>query len=91
MVETPFKRIEIRDDSYFTNLVWYIHFNPQKHQFVRDFREYPHSSYHAHLSAKPTQLHRDKVIEWFGDTNSYQNFHEHTPNIAGFEKVLIEM
>ena len=27
-------------------LVLYIHQNPQKHEFVKDFREWPYSSYH---------------------------------------------
>ncbi len=50
LIETPFKRIEVKNETYLTNLIWYIHNNPQKHGFVNDFRDYPHSSYQAHLS-----------------------------------------
>ena len=33
--------------------------------FVKDFREWPYSSYHALLSDKPTHLQREQVLEWF--------------------------
>jgi hypothetical protein len=28
------------------------------------------------LSGKPTKLHRDDVMEWFGDKQSYVELHE---------------
>jgi putative transposase len=72
LFETPFKRILVEDDVYFTRLIWYIHFNPQKHGFVKDFREYPYSSYHSHLSNKPTKLARDLLL-WRRMQNFYDN------------------
>jgi hypothetical protein len=59
--------------------VRYIHFNPQKHGFVGDFREYPYSSYQAMLSDKATRLKRDVVLEWFGDRAAFIGFHEDLP------------
>jgi len=52
-------------------LVHYIHFNPQKHGFVADFREWPYSSYHTLLSSKPTRLKRDQVLDWFGGSAKF--------------------
>lgn len=75
LVETPFKRIEVTDNHYFTHLIWYIHFNPQKHGFVKDFREYPHSSYKTHLVEGNTKLNREEVISWFGNKKEYSDFH----------------
>jgi REP element-mobilizing transposase RayT len=75
LFETPFKRIAVEDSSYFTRLVWYIHSNPQKHGFVENFRDYPHSSYHSFLVDKPTRLAKHQVMEWFGNTNSFTQFH----------------
>ena len=49
LFESPFRRIEINSDTYFSALVWYIHHNPQKHGFVKNFRDYSHSSYRSHL------------------------------------------
>lgn len=41
LFEEHFGRIEVDSDSYFTSLIFYIHFNPQKHGFVSDFRTWP--------------------------------------------------
>ena len=62
LFQRPFSRIEVTSDAYFSRLVIYIHQNPQKHGFVSDFRDWPHSSYHTFLSAKPTHLKRDDVV-----------------------------
>lgn len=73
--ETPFKRIEVKNDIYFTTLVSYIHQNPQKHGIIEDFREYQHSSYQTHLFQKPTKLSREEVLAWFGNEKMYVDFH----------------
>ena len=57
-------------------LVHYIHWNPQKHGFVDDFREYPYSSYAALLSERPTWLKRDIVLEWFNGPSGLAGFHQ---------------
>lgn len=67
LFEERFRRIEVTSERYFTNLVFYIHFNPQKHGFVNDFRAWPWSSYGALCSAASTRLRRDNVLAWFGD------------------------
>lgn len=75
LFEEPFRRIHVDSDAYFTFMIHYIHFNSQKHGFVDDFRDYPHSSYHSHLSAKTTQLNRNEVLNWFGNRHEYEKFH----------------
>ena len=45
LFQEHFARIEVTPDAYFTNLIFYIHHNPQKHGFVKDFREWPCSSW----------------------------------------------
>lgn len=90
LFETPFKRIEVTSDLYLTRLIWYIHHNPQKHGFVSDFREYPHSSYHAHLSNKNTKLKRNEVIEWFGGMFLFENFHTEKQNELDISHFVIE-
>ena len=77
LFESPFKRITISDDSYFSRLISYIHQNPQKHGIVKDFKDYPYSSYWSHLSSsKKSKLERDYVLDWFGGDQSYQDFHK---------------
>ena len=56
-------------------LVHYIHFNPQEHGFVADFREYPYSSYRAFVSDKPTKLRRSQVLDWFGGRAAFDAIH----------------
>ncbi|MEI7977799.1 MAG: hypothetical protein WCI53_03055 [Bacteroidota bacterium] len=74
LFETPFKRKVVNSDTYFTQLIWYIHFNPQKHGFVSDFKDYPYSSYHSNSSTKLSKFANDQVIDWFGNENNYINF-----------------
>ncbi|MFA9212654.1 MAG: transposase [Candidatus Methylacidiphilales bacterium] len=82
--EEPFHRICVDNEVYFSRLVWYIHYNPQKHGFVSYFRDYPYSSSHSHLVNSPTKLERNEVINWFGSKEAYQNFH----GITNFENEI---
>ena len=90
LFETPFRRILVDSDSYFSRMVYYIHANPQKHGFLKDFRDYPYSSYHSHLSQKPTKLERDSVLSWFGDKESYTVFHGSSQDLSAIEDLMIE-
>ncbi|MEA5459064.1 hypothetical protein VB796_08450 [Arcicella sp. LKC2W] len=90
LFEEPFRRILVNNDAYFTELIYYIHHNPQKHGFVNDFRAYPHSSYHAHLSKALTKLKRDEVLQWFGNKSEFERFHIGNPEIDNFDKFIIE-
>ncbi|HBF89311.1 MAG TPA: hypothetical protein DDX39_11780 [Bacteroidales bacterium] len=76
LFENPFKRIEIYTNEYFTNLVFYIHANPQLHGYVNDFRAYKWSSYNSILSDKPSNLQRQAVIEWFDNKENFIFFHK---------------
>ncbi len=76
LFEKPFKRIEVTSDDYFTNLIFYIHFNPQKHGFVNDFREWPWSSFEAMLNQAPSKIQREQVLSWFGDAARFKAFHQ---------------
>lgn len=76
LFEEPYRRIEVKSDAYFSQLIAYIHQNPQLHGFVNDFRDYPHSSYHGLLETKTSKLKREEVLEWFGNAKLYVDFHE---------------
>lgn len=90
LLEEPFRRVRVVDEDYFTQLIYYIHRNPQKHGFVKDFKDYPYSSYHSHLSAKPTLLERKEVIDWFGSAEKYVLFHEDEKRLGGEKSFGIE-
>ncbi|MDX9952717.1 MAG: hypothetical protein RBT75_01400 [Anaerolineae bacterium] len=71
LFERPFRRIEVGGREYFKRLVIYIHRNPEHHNFVDDFREWPYSSYDALRTTKPTKLQREIVLDWFDGSDIF--------------------
>jgi putative transposase len=71
-----FKREEITDDAYISNVIVYIHRNPVHHGFVKNMADWPWSSYLAMLSDKPTALKREEVLKWFGNREEFLKFHQ---------------
>jgi hypothetical protein len=90
LFETPFKRILVNDDTYLNRLVWYIHANPEKHGFVKDFKDYPHTSYHSLLAQKSTKLARQEAIRLFGNAETYIQYHTLKQTENGFNHLVIE-
>jgi hypothetical protein len=90
LFQRPFSRIEITSDAYFIRLIAYIHQNPQKHGFVDDFRDWPHSSYHALVSARPTRLKRDSVLGWFDGVKRFEEAHESMVPRAQISGLVVE-
>jgi putative transposase len=71
-----FKREEITDDIYISNVIVYIHRNPVHHGFVKNMADWPWSSYLAMLTDKPTALKREEVLKWFGNLEEFLKFHQ---------------
>ncbi len=69
------KRKPINDDTYYTQLIRYIHLNPIKHGFVDQPHDWFHSSYRSLLSEKKTLLKRKVVIDWFGGKDEFVRAH----------------
>jgi REP element-mobilizing transposase RayT len=76
LFEERFGRIPVTNDSYFANLIFYIHYNPQKHGFVGDFRDWEWSSYHALIGTGETKLKRDEVLSMFNGRKGFEEFHQ---------------
>ncbi len=89
--EEPFHRIEVDNSAYYKTMVSYIHRNPQKHGFVKDYKDYRHSSYYSHLSELPTKLNREEVVSWFGETEEYIKFHESNINFPNTDNRFLEL
>jgi REP element-mobilizing transposase RayT len=90
LFQKPFQRLAVANDSYFLPLIFYIHFNPQKHGLVTDFRDWPYSSYHTLGSAQPTHLDRAAVLGWFGDAPHYEDFHRGRVDELGLAPFITE-
>ncbi|MFO7939749.1 MAG: hypothetical protein R6U66_08370 [Bacteroidales bacterium] len=75
LFERPFKRNHIENQLHLKNLVYYIHHNPVKHGFIEDMAQYKWSSYKTILSGEKSFLNTKEVIDWFGDMESFRQFH----------------
>ena len=76
LFEESFKRKEVATEEYFTQLIYYIHSNPQHHGLRDDFRTYPHSSYPLLANKLPSWLEKEEVLDFFGGLNSFLRFHQ---------------
>jgi putative transposase len=88
MFERPFKRKLIENESYFQNLITYIHNNPVHHNICEHPLEYPWSSYITCLSDKPTKIKRKEVLEMFTDVENFKNVHKQKRNYFAIETFL---
>jgi REP element-mobilizing transposase RayT len=77
LFQHPFGRVLVTTNRQLWNVIAYIHQNPQKHQFVEDFRDWKWSSYGGILSRKSTKLSRDIVLGWFGGKDQYIELHNY--------------
>lgn len=76
LFQHPFGRIPITSNRQFWNVIAYIHQNPQKHKFVKDFRDWKYSSYGIILSDKKTSVNRSAVMDWFENREQYIELHK---------------
>jgi hypothetical protein len=78
LFQHPFGRVPITTDRQFWNVIAYVHQNPQKHGFVKDFRDWKYSSYGGILTptGKPTVIRREEVMKWFGSSDLYLSLHK---------------
>jgi len=65
------KRIEITGEPYLQNLITYVNTNPDHHG-IANYSRYRHSSYQSLVSTKPTLVHRNDVIELYGDIENFK-------------------
>ncbi|HEX6982970.1 MAG TPA: hypothetical protein VF181_09435 [Balneolaceae bacterium] len=85
LFDRPFKRRKVNEESYFCNLICYIHQNPQLHGLVNDYRVYPYSSYRVYLTDKQTKINTEETIKQFGGKEGFLVAHEETMILKGFE------
>ncbi len=57
-------------------MIFYCHYNPQLHDFVKNFRAWEFSSYHAILKNDSSFLAVRKVLDWFGGIDPFEKTHD---------------
>jgi REP element-mobilizing transposase RayT len=90
LFQTPFKRVLIDCADYFTQVIYYIHANPQRHGLINNFQEWRWSSYNRILSDKPSKLKKREVIAWFTDLNNFKKYHNDFYESLASNKIAIE-
>ncbi len=85
LIQRPFKRKMIKDESHLFQLVYYIHNNPKKHGYTTDFRSYKWSSYQSFLSDAPTKIERAELLDWFGGRDYFLAFHDQSLDDQSWE------
>lgn len=90
LFESPFERKMVEDDNYLTAVIRYCHFNPQKHEFVKDFRDWGFSSYNTILKNDNSFLESQKVLDWFGGSEAFEKAHEERFQESSIDKFVIE-
>lgn len=71
----PFKRVLIESDDYLKRLLFYIHFNPQKHGLTNHYQNYRFSSFKAFQVDKETLINKEDVFEIFGSKKDFNDYH----------------
>jgi REP element-mobilizing transposase RayT len=90
LFQRKFGRIKIDEENYLKKLILYIHFNPQAHGFMEDFKEYPYSSYNSMLSKKPTLLERNDVVGLFDNVDNFKKVHNDKKLEFSEEEIYLE-
>jgi putative transposase len=75
LFQRPFNRILVNNERHLLRLIAYIHQNPQKHGFVKDFREWPYSSFYIRHSDPPAFMERKNILRLFGTSRTWNRKH----------------
>lgn len=70
-----FKRKLVNSESYYTNLIVYIHWNAVHHGFTHSFDEWPYSSWHDYMFNAYSKINTLEVLGWFGGRNNFIKVH----------------
>ncbi|MEL6988699.1 MAG: hypothetical protein AAGK97_12830 [Bacteroidota bacterium] len=84
LVRQNSKRKIIIDDAYFKQSIKYLHWNPVKHEFCNNPREYAFTSYYDYLNRDSSLIKFKPVIKLFGGYKKFLRSHE-DENILNFE------
>ena len=90
LFQERFKRKEVLNDYYFSEIVGYILTNAKKHGYSKNILEYPYSAYKSLISTSNTLLLRDEVISFFGGKVPFMKFVENYAENILLKKFLFE-
>lgn len=86
----PFKRVVVRNDSYFLRLVIYIHQNPVKHLITKDFENYIWSSFQEIVCDADYINGKNKVLTTFRSVQTFLYEHRVNNNYKEIAELILE-
>ncbi len=75
LFDPKYKRLLIESQDYLEYVIFYTHFNPEKHGIANNFRAYRFSSFKAINGTGKTNVARDFVHELYGGKEGFLNYH----------------
>lgn len=75
LLESPCRRLVITTRQDARNLVCYIHQSAERHGLVKDFRDWPYSSWHPLKFPGPGVIMKNEVFELFGSKEAFEQEH----------------
>ncbi len=75
LFDKNFKRLEITENEYLLYVIFYTHYNPEKHGINNNFRNYKFSSYSAFCNNKTTKIDKDLVFYIYDGFDGFMNYH----------------
>ncbi len=90
LFESPFERKLVDEDHYITNMVFYFHYNSQKHGFVQDFKDWEFTSYNSILNNDNSICISQKVLDWFGGRDAFEKAHVGRCDEVAMTKFILE-
>ena len=90
LFQNKYKKKEVNDASYFSQIIAYIHYNPVRAKLCISPEEWTFSSYKAFLSHQNTLIKREEVLDWFGGEARFVSFHHHYDPTKNINKYLFK-
>ena len=84
------KRIEVRRDSVFKDLVKYINLNPCKHGEAEHPADFRYCSFRATFTQHPTLILKYELAERFGDRHALLNSFQEPANEILLKRYMLE-
>ena len=76
LFEQNFERTLVKNESMFDYYIYYLHWNPQHHNLVADYKLWKHTSYNTMITKKPTFLERKFILDRFDGVDDFISEHQ---------------
>ena len=86
----PFKRIHINNEDYLKRLIFYIHYNPEKHGAIENFRNSDFSSYKYYIEYENPIIKKSPILNIFGSKREFIDYHNHLHDERKLEGIKLE-